>query len=140
MNSEIMAFAFGAKCVGRGLRFSGRFSPGLAGSASRLSCPSRCARAKAPMPKAERVRNSRRVGLRRSVHMEELVGGEQLLAEIREGRQFGVRLVGRPELLDLTAQETVGESRLVLLERPLIRQPPRQLDAASADGVRVGGL
>src|SRR5947209_1535414 len=91
MNNEIIAVAFGAWWGGRGRRSSGRFSPGLAGtSASRPSWRSRCARAKAPTPKAERARKSRRPGRSGSVDIEELVGAEELLAEVGQRGQLGV--------------------------------------------------
>src|SRR4051794_30745262 len=94
MNSEIIAFAFGAKCGLRASRLSGRFSAGLLGSAaSRRSRCSRCASAKAPMPKAELFRTSRRVGAMLSVHIEELVGGEELLTQVRQRHQLGVGLL-----------------------------------------------
>src|SRR4051812_46914233 len=103
MNSEIIAFAFGAKCGLRALRSSGRFSPGFAGtSARRRSRWSRCASAKAPMPNAERLRSSRRV---RSVHMEELVGGQELLTQVRQRHQVGVGLAGGAEAARLPGEE-----------------------------------
>src|SRR4051794_8830704 len=109
MNSEISALAFGSKCGGRGFRSIGRFSPRLPGSASRLSACSRCASANAPTPKAERVRSSRRVGMRGSVNMEELVGGQDLLTEVGEGGQFGAGLARGAELPRLPVEESAGE-------------------------------
>ena len=97
MNSEIIAFALGAKCGARRLRFRGRFSPGFFGvSASSPSCCSKCARAIAPTPKAVFARKARRVEQRRSIDIEELVGNEQLLTEVGRARQ--VRGLPRPRM------------------------------------------
>src|SRR3954468_19687901 len=91
MNSEIIAVAMGAWWVGRRRRSSGRFSPGFWGtSASRPSWRSRWANAKAPTPKAERARKSRRAVKSGSIDIEELVGAEELLAEVRQRGQLGV--------------------------------------------------
>src|SRR5262245_1023252 len=123
MNSEIIAVAFGAKCGLRACRFSGRFSPGLAGtSPSSLSPCSRWASAKVPMPKALRLKNSRRVGMRGSVHMEELVGGHQLLTQVRQRHQLGISPARRPQALTLAGHESTGQLHLVVGGGALIRQ------------------
>src|SRR5688572_9061281 len=91
MNSEIIAFALGAKCGCRAARLAGKFSPGLPGP-SAASSPSRwskCAIAKNPTPPAVWERNARRVA-GNSIDIEELVRGQQLLAEVRQRGEFGV--------------------------------------------------
>src|SRR4051812_38892229 len=93
MKREIIAFARCANCGGRAFRSSGRLSTGFAGSASRRSCWSRCARATVPMPKAERESSQRREGRQGvlgSVDIEELVGAEKLLAKIGHGVPLGL--------------------------------------------------
>src|SRR4051794_37831629 len=92
MNREIIAVAFGAKCGGLAASESGRFSPGFGGppAASSPSARSRSASANAPTPEAERARNARRVTGSGSIDIQELAGGEELLAQVGEGGQFGV--------------------------------------------------
>src|SRR5262245_19747443 len=103
MNSEIIAFAFGAKCGFFAARLGGGFSPGLAGPSAARS-PSRCSKcasAKNPTPAEVRDRNARRVA-GNSIDIEELVRGEKLLAEVSERGEFGVlRLAGQCFLLIL---------------------------------------
>src|SRR5690349_5500551 len=95
MNSEIIAFALGAKCGFFGARLGGGFSPGLAGpsAARRPSRDSRCASARSPTPPAVFDRNARRVA-GRSIDIQELVRSEELLAQVGEGDQIGVLEVG----------------------------------------------
>src|SRR5579872_4765280 len=124
MNSEIIAFALGAKCGLRGLRSSGRFSPGLLTSASSPSCFSRWASANVPMPKADCARYAR-LEMRGSVDMQKLVGTEQLLAETGHGSQLVIRLVvGFTKLLDLAGDELTAGFELLGRDRPLIGNLP----------------
>src|SRR5688572_8991944 len=125
MNSEIIAFAFGAKCGLRGLRLAGGFSPGLAGpsAASRPSRWSRCASAQNPTPAAVCDRNARRVA-GNSIDIEELVGREQLLAEVGERGKFGVLRLAL-ERGGLRREEGDGELPFVGGGRAEVREPPR---------------
>src|SRR5262245_37047588 len=107
MNSEIIAVALGANRGARGFRSIGRFSPGFPGaSASRPSWRRRWARANDPTPKAEFDRKARRFRSGGSIHMEELVGNQELLAEVRQNRQLAVAAgVGLAVLTELLRDE-----------------------------------
>ena len=93
MNSEIIAFALGAKCGARGLQVQREVLAGLLRRRRRAapSWRSRWARANAPTPKAVFARNARRVGKGGSVDIEKLVGGQELLAEIRQDGELAIR-------------------------------------------------
>src|SRR5262245_10077380 len=107
MKSEIIALARDAKCGDFERKSRGKFSPGLLeGAATTLSRCSRWASAKAPIPKADCARNSRRVRgpqpsvepvagveLKSSIDMQKLVGAEKLLTETGERRRLVIRFL-----------------------------------------------
>ena len=93
------------KWGGRAAEMSGRFSPGLPVDwASSPSSRIRSARATAPTPNAVFARNLRRHWKGGSVHIEELVGIEELLGQAGEHEELSV--AG-----GLVAVERVGCSR-----------------------------
>ena len=97
MNSEIIAFAFGAKCGGRALRSSGRFSPGFFGDVGEQPVLAQQVGQGDRADAEGGVRQERRGGSERagSVHIEELVGSEELLAEVGQARRARDRRTGR---------------------------------------------
>src|SRR5437763_9218490 len=124
MNSEIIAFALGAKWGARGLRSSGRFSPGLPGASARSrSSRSRWASANAPIPNADRARNSRRER-GGSVHIQELVGIQELLTKARQRGQLGVGLAGRAEVARPPGEEAARQVHFFRRGGPLVGDLP----------------
>src|SRR4051812_33973156 len=132
MNSEIMALARGAWCVGLSVRSWWRgSSSGRDGSARRPSSLSSQARARPPTPKAFFVRKWRRVWwqacgfMASSLDVQEAVRAQEGLTEVRE------RGLQAAELLGLLAQE----------RRRLLRLSGRWLGGVGqAPGVQDGGM
>src|SRR5258708_25866422 len=154
MNSEIIAFALGAKCGARERISSGRFSPGLpvslpfapaGGSASRWSCRKRCARANAPIPNADCERNSRRdEGPPGSIDMQELVRAEELLTETGEGHQLVVGFIaGDAQMFNLPGDEPSCQVELFGSDGALVSPLPGAGDllrqSRTQRPVKVGG-
>ena len=91
MKSEIMAVARGAWCPARGERLRGKFSPGLDGAATE-SCDNKLANPIAPTPNPVWHKRSRRDGTNELGCIEELVGSQDLLAEVGQSGLIDIAL------------------------------------------------